>query len=77
MPPNGGGPQYDLLAPLHSGTQGVFFVVGRHPSVEAFGKGDDDFRAKAGVEGSAAANLQKRFMGCASIVDRASAVTVK
>ena len=72
-----GGIQSDLLAPLHSDSQGVFFVVGRYPSVEAFGKANDDFRAKAGVQGSARANLRNRAMECARIVDRASAVTVK
>ena len=73
---NGGVP-YDLLTPLHSDTQGVFFAVGRHPSVEAFGKSNDDFRAKAGVKGSAAATLLTRFSECAHIVTRASAVTVQ
>ena len=47
------------------------------PSVEAFGKSNDDFRAKAGVEGSAASTLLTRFYECASVVTRASAVTVK
>ncbi len=72
-----GGAQSDLLAPLHSASQGVFFVVARHPSVEAFGKANDAYRAQVGVEGSAAAALQKRAMECASIVARESAVTVK
>ena len=72
-----GGAQYDLLTPLHSDNQGVLFVVGRYPSVEAFGKSNDDFRAKAGVKGSAAATLLTRFSECAHIVTRASAVTVQ
>ena len=72
-----GGVPDALLAPLHSRTQGVFIFVGRFPSVEAFGKSNDTFRAQAGMAGSDAAKLRQRAMECASIVDRASAVTVK
>ena len=71
---NGGG-MYELLTPLHGANQGVLFVVGRHPNVAAFGTWVDHFIGQA--DDSAAGKILQRARKCASIVNRASAVTVK
>ena len=72
-----GGGQYEVLVPLHSDNQGVVFVVGRFPSVEAFGKENDQFRTEQMTDGSDANKLYKRAMECTTLTNRASAVTVK
>ena len=70
-----GGVVYELLMPLHGPNQGVFIVVGRYPSVAAFGAWVDHFLAQA--DDSAAGKIRQRAQKCASIVNRVSAVTVK
>ena len=72
-----GDPQYELLLPLHSPDQGVIFVVGRFPSVEAFGKAQDTFNAEMKQDGSDASNLSERADKCVTLTNRSSGVTVK
>ena len=72
-----GSVQYEILTPLYSANQGVFIIVGRFPSQEAFGKAQDAFRAEQMQAGSAASKLIKRAIECAPLVSRESALTVK
>ena len=71
---NGGG-TYELLTPLHGQNQGVLFVVGRYPNAAAFGAWVDHFSGQA--DDSTAGKILQRARKCASIVNRASAMTVK
>jgi hypothetical protein len=70
-----GGVAYELLTPLHGPNQGVLIAVGRHPNVAAFGAWADHFLAQSGD--SAAGKTRQQIRQCASIVNRASAVSVK
>ena len=72
-----GGPQYELIRPLHSATPGVVFIVGRAASMEAFGKYYDGLMAEQMQDDSTGSQLIKRAVECATVVSRSSGVVMK
>ena len=71
---NGGG-TYELLAPLHSPNQGVYIVLERFPDATTFGKWTDHFGSQP--DDSEAGKIRTRAYQCVTIVNHASALTVK